>query len=93
MTNEELSMYVLVGLIAIYGLIGAVVFVRSWFKHGMRIAKLEVASEESAEEEEARHKFADELFRLSCIPTHLLSDEEFNTLLTDITSRKPKHMP
>ena len=45
---------------------------------------------ETKEQEAERHRFAEELFRLSCIPTHLLSDEEFNKVLNSI--KKPKHM-
>ena len=46
---------------------------------------------ETKEEKEARKQFADELFALSFFDKNM-SDEEFNALLADITSRKPKHM-
>jgi hypothetical protein len=46
---------------------------------------------ETKEEREARKQFADELFSLSFFDKNM-SDEEFNALLADITSRKPKHM-
>ena len=46
---------------------------------------------ETKEEREARKQFADELFALSFFDKNM-SDEEFNALLADITSRKPKHM-
>ena len=36
--------YTLIGIIALCGLIGAVVFLRSWFKYGAKIAKEEVAT-------------------------------------------------
>ena len=36
--------YTLVGIIALCGLIGGIVFLRSWFKYGAKIAKEEVAT-------------------------------------------------
>jgi len=36
--------YILVGIIALCGLIGGIVFLRSWFKYGARIAKEESAT-------------------------------------------------
>ena len=46
---------------------------------------------ETKKEQKARRQFADELFALSFFDENM-SDEEFNALLADITSRKPKHM-
>tara|TARA_Y100001951_G_C11100627_1_gene161823 strand:+ start:370 stop:534 length:165 start_codon:yes stop_codon:yes gene_type:complete len=46
---------------------------------------------ETKEQEEERHKFADELFKLMRISPHLLSDEEFKKRLYSI--KKPAHMP
>ena len=43
--------YILVGIIAVCGLIGTVVFVYSWFKHGIRIAKHEVWLEEMSDKD------------------------------------------
>ena len=45
---------------------------------------------ETKEQTAERNKFADELFKLSCIPADLLSNEEFNRILNSI--KKPKHM-
>ena len=36
--------YILVGIIAVCGLIGTIIFLRSWFKYGVQIAKEEIAT-------------------------------------------------
>ena len=38
--------YILVGIIALCGLIGTVVFVQSWLKHGVRIAREELSNKD-----------------------------------------------
>jgi len=38
--------YILVGIIALCGLIGTAVFVQSWFKHGVRIAREELSDKD-----------------------------------------------
>ena len=45
---------------------------------------------ETKEQREERRKFADALFNLSCIPAEVLSDKEFNQILSRI--KKPEHM-
>lgn len=45
---------------------------------------------ETKEQAKERNKFGDQLFKLSCIPAELLSDEEFNRILNSI--KKPAHM-
>jgi len=45
---------------------------------------------ETKEQREERRKFADELFKLSCIPTEVLTEEEFTKILNSI--KKPEHM-